>query len=130
MGLSIPWALSFEYAAFIFSLIVSLSFNFQISRRHPRYTGEGDCHVRRVVVARSPYQPVAVPGRAVLRAVEPRLRGRQGGAGGLRTLSSGLGTLVVSANPVLTAVLAAAFLGERLTWQKLAGLALGIGGVG
>jgi drug/metabolite transporter (DMT)-like permease len=49
---------------------------------------------------------------------------------GLRTVSAGLGTLVVSANPVLTAVLAAIFLGERLTWQKLAGLALGIGGVG
>ncbi len=49
---------------------------------------------------------------------------------GLRTVSAGLGTLVVSANPVLTAVLAAIFLGERLTWQKLAGLALGVGGVG
>jgi drug/metabolite transporter (DMT)-like permease len=49
---------------------------------------------------------------------------------GLRTVSAGLGTLVVSANPVLTAVLAAMFLGERLTWQKLAGLALGAGGVG
>lgn len=49
---------------------------------------------------------------------------------GLRTVSAGLGTLVISANPVLTAVLAAAFLGERLTWQKLAGLALGVGGVG
>jgi drug/metabolite transporter (DMT)-like permease len=49
---------------------------------------------------------------------------------GLRTVSAGLGTLVVSANPVLTAVLAAVFLGERLTWQKLAGLALGVGGVG
>jgi drug/metabolite transporter (DMT)-like permease len=49
---------------------------------------------------------------------------------GLRTVSAGLGTLVVSANPVLTAVLAAVFLGERLTWQKIAGLALGVGGVG
>jgi drug/metabolite transporter (DMT)-like permease len=49
---------------------------------------------------------------------------------GLRTVSAGLGTLVVSANPVLTAVLAAMFLDERLTWQKLAGLALGVGGVG
>lgn len=48
---------------------------------------------------------------------------------GLRTVSAGLGTLVVSANPVLTAVLAAIFLGERLTWQKIAGLALGVGGV-
>jgi drug/metabolite transporter (DMT)-like permease len=49
---------------------------------------------------------------------------------GLRTVSAGLGTLVVSANPVLTALLAAMFLGESLTWQKLAGLALGVGGVG
>jgi drug/metabolite transporter (DMT)-like permease len=49
---------------------------------------------------------------------------------GLRTVSAGLSTLVISANPVLTAVLAAMLLGERLTWQKLAGLALGVGGVG
>uniref|UniRef100_UPI0013D6C934 DMT family transporter n=1 Tax=Klebsiella variicola TaxID=244366 RepID=UPI0013D6C934 len=48
---------------------------------------------------------------------------------GLRTVSAGLGTLVVSANPVLTAVLAAVFLGERLNWRKIAGLALGVGGV-
>jgi drug/metabolite transporter (DMT)-like permease len=49
---------------------------------------------------------------------------------GLRTVSAGLGTLVVSANPVLTAVLAAMLLGERLTWQKIVGLVLGVGGVG
>ncbi|MGL5164502.1 MAG: DMT family transporter [Afipia sp.] len=49
---------------------------------------------------------------------------------GLRTVSAGLGTLVVSANPVLTAVLAAMFLGERLTMQKVIGLVLGVGGVG
>jgi drug/metabolite transporter (DMT)-like permease len=49
---------------------------------------------------------------------------------GLRTVSACLGTLVVSANPVLTAILAAVLLGERLTWQKLVGLALGVGGVG
>ncbi len=49
---------------------------------------------------------------------------------GLRTVSAGLGTLVVSANPVLTAVLAAVFLGERLTLQKVIGLVLGVGGVG
>jgi drug/metabolite transporter (DMT)-like permease len=48
---------------------------------------------------------------------------------GLRTLSSGLSALVISANPVLTAVLAAAFLGERMTWRKAAGLLLGVGGV-
>jgi drug/metabolite transporter (DMT)-like permease len=48
---------------------------------------------------------------------------------GMRSVSSGLAALVISANPVLTAVLAAAFLGERMTWRKTAGLLLGIGGV-
>ena len=49
---------------------------------------------------------------------------------GLQTVSAGLGGLIVSANPVFTAVLAAAFLGESLTWRKVAGLLLGIIGVG
>src|SRR5256885_1994652 len=49
---------------------------------------------------------------------------------GLQTVSSGLGGLIVSANPVFTAVLAAAFLGEALTWRKVMGLLLGIVGVG
>src|SRR6476659_2906286 len=49
---------------------------------------------------------------------------------GLQTVSAGLGGLIVSANPVFTAVLAAAFLGEALTWRKLVGLLLGIAGVG
>jgi drug/metabolite transporter (DMT)-like permease len=49
---------------------------------------------------------------------------------GLQTVSAGLGGLIVSANPVFTAVLAAAFLGEQLTWRKVAGLLLGILGVG
>jgi len=48
---------------------------------------------------------------------------------GLQSISSGLAALVISANPVLTAVLAAAFLNERMTWRKIAGLALGVGGV-
>jgi drug/metabolite transporter (DMT)-like permease len=48
---------------------------------------------------------------------------------GLQTVSAGLGGLIVSANPVFTAVLAAAFLGESLSWRKVAGLLLGIGGV-
>jgi drug/metabolite transporter (DMT)-like permease len=48
---------------------------------------------------------------------------------GLRSISSGLSALVISANPVLTAVLAALFLRERMTWRKAAGLLLGIGGV-
>ena len=48
---------------------------------------------------------------------------------GLKTVSAGLGGLIVSANPVFTAVLAAVFLGEELTWRKVAGLVLGIAGV-
>src|SRR4051812_7577760 len=48
---------------------------------------------------------------------------------GLKTVSAGLGGLIVSANPVFTAMLAALFLGEALTWRKAAGLLLGIAGV-
>src|SRR3954468_5058772 len=48
---------------------------------------------------------------------------------GLQTVSAGLGGLIVSANPVFTAALAAIFLGESLTGRKVAGLALGILGV-
>jgi drug/metabolite transporter (DMT)-like permease len=48
---------------------------------------------------------------------------------GLQTVSAGLGALIVSANPVFTAGLAALFLGEPLTGRKVAGLALGILGV-
>jgi drug/metabolite transporter (DMT)-like permease len=49
---------------------------------------------------------------------------------GLQTVSAGLGGLIVSANPVFTAALAGLFLGEQLTWRKVAGLLLGILGVG
>ena len=49
---------------------------------------------------------------------------------GLQTVSAGLGGLIVSANPIFTAVLAALFLNEALTWRKVAGLLLGIIGVG
>jgi drug/metabolite transporter (DMT)-like permease len=49
---------------------------------------------------------------------------------GLQTVSAGLGGLIVSANPVFTAVFAALFLGEQLTGRKVAGLLLGIIGVG
>src|SRR3954453_19100498 len=49
---------------------------------------------------------------------------------GLKTVSAGLGGLIVSANPIFTAALAALFLGEALTWRKIAGLLLGITGVG
>jgi drug/metabolite transporter (DMT)-like permease len=48
---------------------------------------------------------------------------------GMRSISSGLSALIVSTNPVLTALLAAAVLGERMTWRKAAGLLLGVGGV-
>jgi drug/metabolite transporter (DMT)-like permease len=48
---------------------------------------------------------------------------------GLQSVSAGLGGLVVSANPVFTAVLAAIFLGETLTWRKVSGLLLGVAGV-
>jgi drug/metabolite transporter (DMT)-like permease len=49
---------------------------------------------------------------------------------GLKTVSAGLGGLIVSANPVFTAGFAALFLGEPLTWRKVAGLLLGMIGVG
>ena len=49
---------------------------------------------------------------------------------GLKTVSAGLGALIVSANPVFTAMLAALLLGDPLTWRKAAGLLLGIIGVG
>jgi drug/metabolite transporter (DMT)-like permease len=48
---------------------------------------------------------------------------------GLKTVSAGLGGLIVSANPVFTAVLAALFLKEPLTSRKVAGLLLGVIGV-
>ena len=48
---------------------------------------------------------------------------------GMRSTSSGLAALIISANPVLTAVLAVALLNERMTWRKAIGLLLGVGGV-
>lgn len=49
---------------------------------------------------------------------------------GLHSVSAGLGSLIISANPVLTSLLAAVVLGEALTPRKVAGLALGVFGVG
>jgi drug/metabolite transporter (DMT)-like permease len=49
---------------------------------------------------------------------------------GMQSMSAGLSALIVSANPVVTAVLATLFLGERMTWRRGVGLLLGIGGVG
>jgi drug/metabolite transporter (DMT)-like permease len=48
---------------------------------------------------------------------------------GIRSTSSGLAALIISANPVLTAILAVAFLNERMTWRKAMGLLLGLAGV-
>jgi drug/metabolite transporter (DMT)-like permease len=49
---------------------------------------------------------------------------------GLKSVSAGLGGLIVSANPIFTAALAALLLGEALTARKVLGLLLGIIGVG
>ncbi len=48
---------------------------------------------------------------------------------GLKTISSGLNALIISANPIVTAVLATVFLGEQMTWRRVAGLLLGLAGV-
>lgn len=48
---------------------------------------------------------------------------------GMGTVSSGVTALIISANPVLTSLFAALLLGERMSWRKAAGLALGVGGV-
>ena len=47
----------------------------------------------------------------------------------LKTVSAGLAALIISANPIVTAVFAVAVLGERMTWPKVLGLLLGLGGV-
>jgi drug/metabolite transporter (DMT)-like permease len=44
-------------------------------------------------------------------------------------VSAGLASLIISANPILTAALAVALLGERMTVQKIIGLVLGLAGV-
>jgi drug/metabolite transporter (DMT)-like permease len=48
---------------------------------------------------------------------------------GMQSVSAGLAALIISSNPVLTTLLAAVFLGERMTWRKSAGLLLGVIGV-
>ena len=48
---------------------------------------------------------------------------------GMQSVSSGLTALISSMNPVLTAVFAAIFLGEPMTWRKAGGLLLGVCGV-
>lgn len=48
---------------------------------------------------------------------------------GLAHSSAAHGALILGLNPLATSLLAAGFLGERLTWQRLAGIALGFLGV-
>jgi drug/metabolite transporter (DMT)-like permease len=48
---------------------------------------------------------------------------------GLQSTSAGITAIISSVNPVLTALLAAVFLGEPMTWRKALGLLLGVGGV-
>ena len=48
---------------------------------------------------------------------------------GMTTVSSGFAAVLVSTNPILVALLAALMLGERLTFLKGIGLALGVAGV-
>jgi drug/metabolite transporter (DMT)-like permease len=48
---------------------------------------------------------------------------------GMLTVSAGLTALIASMNPVLTSLLAACFLGERMTVRKIIGLVLGVAGV-
>jgi drug/metabolite transporter (DMT)-like permease len=48
---------------------------------------------------------------------------------GLKTVSSGLAALIISANPIVAAVFAVLLLGERMTWRKVFGLLLGLAGV-
>jgi drug/metabolite transporter (DMT)-like permease len=48
---------------------------------------------------------------------------------GLQSVSSGLAGLIISANPVLTSLLAVPFLGEKMSGRKAAGLLLGVFGI-
>lgn len=48
---------------------------------------------------------------------------------GMRTVSSGFAAVLISANPLLTAIVACPLLGERMTKAKAFGLLLGLGGV-
>lgn len=47
----------------------------------------------------------------------------------LRHLSAGTGAIIAATNPLLVALVAPFILGERLSWTRIAGLALGFGGV-
>jgi hypothetical protein len=83
--------------------------------------GVTDCPPLILLTARFSLAGILILGMTALRGL---------GYTGLQTVSAGLGGLIVSANPVFTAGFAALFLGEQLTWRKVAGLLLGIVGVG
>jgi len=106
-----------------------------------------DCPPLLLIAVRCLFAGIVVLGGAALAGARPRLSGRDvtlfamlgianyalylgcNYMGVERGLSAGLAALVTSANPVLTAVLAATFLDEPLTWRKTAGLVLGVAGV-
>jgi drug/metabolite transporter (DMT)-like permease len=106
-----------------------------------------DCPPLLLLTARCVLAGIIVLGGAALAGPRPRLSGRNlalfallgitnyalylgcNYVGVEHGLSAGLAALITSANPVLTAVLAAAFLDEPLTWRKTGGLILGVAGV-
>ena len=96
-----------------------------LARRHP-----DPRHLRRFAAKPGRRSPGATPRIFAILGVANNALYLGLGYTGLQTVSAGLGGLIVSANPVFTAVLAALFLGEALTWRKVMGLLLGIAGVG
>jgi drug/metabolite transporter (DMT)-like permease len=106
-----------------------------------------DCPPLLLISARCMLAGIVVLGAAALTGPRPRASGRDlalfallgitnyalylgcNCVGIRQGLSAGLAALIASATPVLTAVLAAAFLDEPLTWRKAGGLVLGLAGV-
>jgi drug/metabolite transporter (DMT)-like permease len=106
-----------------------------------------DCPPLLLIATRCLLAGLIVLGAAALAGPRPRLSGRETAlfallgianytvylgcnyVGVRHGLSAGLAALISSANPVLTAMLAAGFLGEPLTWRKAGGLSLGVAGV-
>src|ERR1700709_2964149 len=100
--------------------------------------GVTDCPPVILLAARFSLAGILILGISALRGEVPSLSWRDAGVfailglannalylglgyTGLRTVSAGLGGLIVSANPVFTAMLAALFLGEAMTWGKATG---------
>jgi len=50
--------------------------------------------------------------------------------GGVARSSATHGSLITATNPLAASLMALWFLGERMTWRRMAGIALGLGGVG